>query len=329
VGPSNELSHAACLRVISSPAVSYNPLFVHGDSGLGKTHLLQATCRGLLERHSSHRVLYISCEEFMNRFVEALNRRSLPAFRRELRHVDCLAIDDVHFLSKKKRMQEEFFHTFNALYDARKQIVLSSDSKPRDMSDFEDRLLTRFQWGLMTSIDPPTHETRRQIVDRKARAHDKILPGEVAQFVADLAHRNVRELEGAVVKLVATANLEEREIDLGFAREALSDLVSNPARPPSLAELASEVASRFGVSVTDLKSSGRSRSILVPRQVGMYLSKRLTHASLSEIGAFYGGRDHSTVLNSLKRAESLMISDNRVNETVKRVTGRYHRSDSL
>lgn len=265
----------------------------------------------------------------MNRFVEALNRRSLPAFRRELRQVDCLVIDDVHFLSKKKRMQEEFFHTFNALYDARKQIVLSSDSKPRDMSDFEDRLLTRFQWGLLTSIDPPTHETRRQIAQRKARAHDKILSSEVAQFVADLAHRNVRELEGAVVKLVATANLEDREIDLRFAREALSDLVSSPSRPPTLAELASEVASRFGVSVTELKSSGRSRSILVPRQVGMHLSKLLTHASLSEIGAFYGGRDHSTVLNSLKRAESLMISDDRVKETVKRVTGRYPRCDSL
>jgi chromosomal replication initiator protein len=246
-----------------------------------------------------------------------------------MRNVDCLAIDDIHFLSKKKRMQEEFFHTFNALYDAKKQIILTSDSKPRDMSDFEDRLLTRFQWGLMTSIDPPTRETRKRIAERKARAHDHTLSGEVAAFLADLAHGNVRELEGAVVKLLASASLQQREIDLSFARETLAEFASISDRTPTLGELAAEVASRFGVTVTDMKSARRSRSILLPRQIGMYLSKRLTASSLTEIGAFYGGRDHSTVLNSLKRAQRLLTIEPRVKDTVDAVTARFNPRDSL
>jgi chromosomal replication initiator protein len=309
VGPSNELSHAASLRVVSAPALAYNPLYIHGASGLGKTHLLQATCRSLMERDPDLRVLYLSCEEFTNRYIRALEQGSLPAFRDRMRHLDCLAVDDVQFLSTKRRLQEEFFHTFNALYDARKQIILSSDSKPHVMADFEERLTTRFGWGLLTSIDPPTPETRRRIAERKARAHDRSLTEEVARYVAEVAPRNVRELEGAVIKLLATADLWEREIDIDLAREALEDLASTHHRPVSMAEITSEVAARFGVKPAALASPGRARAISLPRQFAMHLMKTLLPVSLKEIGSSFGGRDHSTVLNAIRRIDSLLDRD--------------------
>ena len=290
VGPSNQLSHAACLQIVGSPARTYNPLFIHASSGMGKTHLLQATCRAASERHDGFRVIYISCEEFMNRFVDSLKTGSLVSFRQRLRHVDCLAIDDIQFLAGKKRLQEEFFHTFNALYDKQKQIILSSDSKPRDMIDFEDRLLTRFQWGLLTAIDPPNRETRLSIAERKALEHDRSFSPSVYGLVADLPCQSVREIEGAVVKLIATADVSGRDVDTLLAREVLADLVPPESRcQPLPLDIANAVASVFRLKLSDIKSSRRVRSVLIPRQMAMHLIKNLTSCSLKEIGGFFGG----------------------------------------
>lgn len=323
VGPNNQLSHAACLQVISAPAVAYNPLFLHGASGLGKTHLLQATCRSLSDRNPGLRVLYVSCEEFMNRFVEALKQQTLDSFRRRLRRLDCLAVDDVHFLAGKKRMQEEFFHTFNALHDARKQIILSSDSKPDDMLDFEERLLTRFQWGLLTSMLPPPRETRVSIATRKSESLGYRLSAEVAEFLADMACSSVRAIEGMINKLVALAELYQRPLDLELAREALSDQIpACSVHTPS--RIASEVASKFGVTVADLKSARRARRLLVPRQLAIYLTRTLTDASLNEIGGFFGGRDHSTVANALRRAEHLIGEDSTIRDHMDQIRSALH-----
>ena len=319
VGPNNQFSHAACLQIRGAPARSFNPLFIHGASGLGKSHLLQETCRSMIQRNPSFRVLYINCEDFITRFVASLNGGTLDAFRRRLRLVDCLVVDDIHFLSQKRGMQEEFFHTFNALYDNKKQIVLSADSKPRDMAHFEERLLTRFQWGLLTSIDPPSMETRQAIAVRKAQDHNHQLSESVSGFVASVVRRNVRELEGAVNKVIAAADFLGREIDLDLAKEALSDLSALSDRqklPPSPSEIASAASSHFGVRLSDLKSSRRLRSLVVPRQISMYLIKSLSRCSLAEIGAFFGGRDHTTVLYALQRVKALMSADAEIRKSV-------------
>ncbi len=319
VGPSNQFSHAACLQVIGAPARSFNPLFIHGASGLGKSHLLQATCRTMIHRNPSFRVLYVNCEEFISRFVAALSGGTLDAFRRRLRRVDCLVVDDIHFLSKKRGMQEEFFHTFNALYDNKKQIVLSADSKPHDMAHFEERLLTRFQWGLLTSIDPPSLETRQTIAVRKAQDHNRHLPESVSGYIARIVRRNVRELEGAVNKVLAAADFLNREIDLALAKEALSDLSAHSdcqKRPLSPSDVATTVSSHFGVRVSDLKSSRRLRSLVIPRQISMYLIKSLSRCSLKDIGVFFGGRDHTTVLYALQRIETLMSHDAEIRKSV-------------
>ncbi|MBN2492612.1 MAG: chromosomal replication initiator protein DnaA [Planctomycetes bacterium] len=309
VGPSNELSHAACLRVVSAPALAYNPLYIHGPSGLGKTHLLQATCRSLIDADPHRRVLYLSCEEFTNRYIRALEHRELATFRSHMRELDCLAVDDIQFLSNKPRLQEEFFHTFNALYDARKQIILSSDSRPHDMAHFEERLLTRFGWGLLTAIGAPTLEMRQAIAERKARAWNRPLDPEIASYVAAVTPENIRELEGAVVKVLALADLCARRLDLDLAREALADLALNHRRLPGMADIAAEVARSFGVKTADLRSPARARAIAVPRQIAMRLMKELLPVSLKKIGSAFGGRDHSTVLHALRRTDALLEAD--------------------
>lgn len=316
VGPSAQFCHAACIQVVSAPARSYNPLFIHGASGLGKTHLLQATSRALMEREPGLRLLYISCEDFMNRFVRALDDRSLPKFRNELRSLDCLVIDDIHFLARKKGMQEEFFHTFNALYDKQKQIILSADSRPHDMPHFEERLLSRFQWGLLASVEPPTETTRRTILRRKAAAMNRELPDDVIDLLAAGIDRNVRALEGAVLKLIATADLCGGEIDVDLVRSVVSDLNPVQVRTPKPAEITGLVADAYGVTVPELRSAGRTRRLVVPRQLAMLLTKTLTSLSLKEIGKHFGNRDHTTVLHGIQRAEKLVAEDQRARDVV-------------
>ncbi len=295
-GPSNNFPYAAALAVADSPGKSYNPLFLHGSVGLGKTHLLQAICHRLMERRPDMRILYLSCESFTNHFVTAVANGELDSFRFRYRHVDVLLIDDIHFLANRERTQEEFFHTFNTLYNANKQIILSSDSNPAEIPTIEERLVSRFKWGVVAKIDLPVYETRVAIIDRKARFHGAVFPDEVVKFLAENIRSNIREIEGAVNKVAVLASIQGRPVDLDLAREALRDLLPPPSSRVSVDGIVRTVAEHFGVPVKDLMGKRRSKSIAFPRQVCMFLARRLTSHSLEEIGGYFGGRDHTTVM---------------------------------
>ncbi len=295
-GPSNNFPYAAALAVADSPGKSYNPLFLHGSVGLGKTHLLQAICHRLMERRPDMRILYLSCETFTNHFVTAVANGELDGFRFRYRHVDVLLIDDIHFLASRERTQEEFFHTFNTLYNANKQIILSSDSNPAEIPTIEERLVSRFKWGVVAKIDQPVYETRVAIIARKARVHGATFPDEVVKFLAENIRSNIRELEGAVNKVAGMAHIYQRAIDIDLAREALRDLLPPPSSRVSVDGIVRTVADHFGVPVKDLMGKRRSKSIAHPRQICMFLARRLTSHSLEEIGGYFGGRDHTTVM---------------------------------
>ncbi len=295
-GPSNNFPYAAALAVADSPGKSYNPLFLHGSVGLGKTHLLQAICHRLMERRPDMRILYLSCETFTNHFVTAVANGELDGFRFRYRHVDVLLIDDIHFLASRERTQEEFFHTFNTLYNANKQIILSSDSNPAEIPTIEERLVSRFKWGVVAKIDQPVYETRVAIIARKARVHGATFPDEVVKFLAENIRSNIRELEGAVNKVAGMAHIYQRAIDVDLAREALRDLLPPPNSRVSVDGIVRTVADHFGVAVKDLMGKRRSKSIAHPRQICMFLARRLTSHSLEEIGGYFGGRDHTTVM---------------------------------
>ena len=295
-GPSNNFAYAAALAVADSPGKSYNPLFLHGSVGLGKTHLLQAICHRLIERRPDMRILYLSCETFTNHFVTAVANGELDSFRFRYRHVDVLLIDDIHFLANRERTQEEFFHTFNTLYNANKQIILSSDSNPAEIPTLEERLVSRFKWGIVARIDQPVYETRVAIIARKVRMHGVVFPDEVVRFLAENIRSNIRELEGAVNKLAGMAHIYQRQIDLDMAREALRDLVPATTSRVSIDGIIRTVAEHYGVPVRDLMGKRRTKSIAYPRQVCMFLARRLTSHSLEEIGGYFGGRDHTTVM---------------------------------
>jgi len=295
-GPSNNFPYAAALAVADSPGKSYNPLFLHGSVGLGKTHLLQGICHRLMERRPDMRILYLSCETFTNHFVTAVANGELDGFRFRYRHVDVLLIDDIHFLASRERTQEEFFHTFNTLYNANKQIILSSDSNPAEIPTIEERLVSRFKWGVVAKIDQPVYETRVAIIARKARVHGATFPDEVVKFLAENIRSNIRELEGAVNKVAGMAHIYQRAIDIDLAREALRDLLPPPSSRVSVDGIVRTVADHFGVPVKDLMGKRRSKSIAHPRQICMFLARRLTSHSLEEIGGYFGGRDHTTVM---------------------------------
>ena len=309
VGPCNRFGHAACVGVSEKPGNLYNPLFLHGNVGLGKTHLLQSMCHALLERDPSTRILFLSCETFVNHFIAALEDGDLQAFRTKYRNVDVLVVDDIHILANKERTQEEFFHTFNTLYNAGKQIVLSSDSPPIDIPTLQDRLVSRFKWGLVTEIETPCYETRMAILKRKSRERGRELPDEVASFLAERIESNIRELEGAVTKVLGYASLSGRSIDLSLLRECLSDLFAVKRGEPSIEDIMGVVTKEFGVKLAELQSRRRTAAIAFPRQVGMYLARRITRMSLEEIGGYFGGRDHSTVLYGVQKIEKLAKSD--------------------
>ena len=308
-GPCNRLPHAACLAVSETPGKTYNPLFIHGNVGLGKTHLLQATCHKIISDNPKANISYLSCETFVNHFIQAVEQGRLHEFRYRYRHSDVLVIDDIQFLSNHEQTQEEFFHTFNTLYQSQKQIILSSDRSPSQISDLEERLVSRFNWGLVARIDRPCYETRVAIVQKKARLRDVNLPEDVICFIAGTIDSNTRELEGAISKIDMLAQVCDRAIDLSLAEEALGTEPTAATREITIEDILNAVIARYGVRLADLQSKKRSRSIAFPRQVCMYLARSLTRHSLEEIGGYFGGRDHTTVLHANKTVERLRGDD--------------------
>ena len=309
-GPSNQLAHAAAMAVADAPAGSYNPLFLHGAVGLGKTHLLQAICHKAMESGQSMNVLYLSSETFVNQFISAIGEGELDRFRYKYRNVDILLIDDIHLLANKERTQDEFFHTFNALYNAGRQIVLSSDSPPTEIPTLKERLISRFKWGLVAEIAAPGYETRLAILRRKAAARGTPVPEEVLAFLAEHVDTNIRELEGTITKVGGYAQLINQHIDLNLARRALG--FRDGDRGPSttgIERILDVVCKDFGVRIADLQGRKRTQSIAFPRQVAMFLARGLTPLSLEEIGGHFGGRDHSTVLYAVDKIRNKAAGD--------------------
>jgi chromosomal replication initiator protein len=319
VGPSNQLAAAAAMAVAENPGKTYNPLFIHGGVGLGKTHLISAVARKLLP--NMPRIRLMSCEEFVNRFVGALKNGNVDALRDELRQSDALLIDDIHFLAGKEQTQEEFFHTFNHLYQLSKQICLTSDSLPRDIPNLEDRLISRFHWGLAVKIEPPCTETRMAIVRKKAELRGFEVPDEVVSFLAENISTNVRELEGAVVQIGALSSMSNRPIDLKLAHDALRHLVRAKPAPARIAanDIIDLVCEQYNVRLNDLLSQRRTKNLAYPRHVAMYLTKELTQLTLTEIGSFFGGRDHSTVLHAINKIKGLRLKDNALRSELERL----------
>lgn len=298
VGPSNRFAHAATLAIAESPAKAYNPLFIYGGVGLGKTHLMQAACHYISETHRNMKLFYTSSESFTNELIGGIQNRTTAKFREKYRNVDVLLIDDIHFIAGKESTQEEFFHTFNALYDSHKQIVLSSDRQPKSIPGLEERLVSRFEWGLVTDIQPPDLETRMAILKKKAERTSVTLPDDVLYFIAEKIKTNIRELEGALIKVIAYASLENKNISIGLAGEVLKDAFSENSKKISMETIQKKVSDYFDIKPSDMKTKKRNRQIAYPRQVAMYLARELTNMTLPEIGEHFGGRDHSTVIHA-------------------------------
>lgn len=298
VGGSNQFAHAACRAVAGRPGNHYNPLFLYGGVGLGKTHLATAIGHAVLERHPDARVVYISAETFMNELISSLRRDRMEEFKRRYREVDMLLLDDVQLLAGRERTQEEFFHTFNTLHEARKQIVLTSDKFPKDIPDLEERLRNRFEWGLTVDIQSPDLETRLAIVQQKAETEGFSLTPDVAAYIANEVSSNVRELEGALTRLGAHASLGKREISLEFAQDVLRPLFGQRAKEPTIEDVQRTVCEHFGLTLNELKSKRRTQNLVIPRQIAMFLTRKLVNASFPVIGEQFGGRDHSTVIHA-------------------------------
>jgi chromosomal replication initiator protein len=321
-GPSNQLAHAAATAVSNKPGYAYNPLFLHGSVGLGKTHLLQAICTKYLQKNPEARVIYLSCESFVNQFIAAVGEGQIKDFRYRYRHVDMLLIDDIHFLAKKERTQEEFFHTFNTLYNSKKQIVLSCDSPPVEIPTLEDRLVSRFKWGLVAEIESPDHETRVSIVRKKAERRGIDLPDDAALYIADHITANVRELEGAVLRVCSYASLTGNPITMELTQESLRDLVRTKERKVSIETILRVVSDQFAVKVSELTGKRRHKSISHPRQIAMYLARRLTQYSLVEIGGQFGGRDHTTVIYANEKVARELETNPRLREDLEMLVRR-------
>jgi chromosomal replication initiator protein len=319
-GPCNRLAHAACLAVSESPGKTYNPLYIHGSVGLGKTHLLQATCRKIGVANPQTKLCVLSCEMFVNHFIEAVERGELHDFRYRYRHADILAIDDIQFLSAHEQTQEEFFHTFNTLYQSQRQIILSSDRGPGQIPDLEERLVSRFNWGLVAQIDRPCYETRVAIVRKKARMRNFELPEDVVCFIAGVIDSNARELEGAIAKVAMLAQVTSRRPDIPLAEEALGTKLGAPRTGITIEDILKAVTARFNVRLADLQSKKRTRSITLPRQVCMYLARELTRHSLEEIGGYFGGRDHTTVMHAKRAIDLLRQRDPQLQATLDLIT---------
>ena len=309
VGPSNRLAHASCVAVSQSPGKTYNPLFLYGNSGLGKTHLLHAVCSETKKKYEKAVIQFLSCEDFVNRFISAIEEGDLSGFQRQFRTVDTLVIDDVQFLREREQSQEEFFHTFNALYNGGKQIILSADSSPTEIPSLEERLISRFNWGLVSRIDPPTYETRVAIVQKKAHLRGLTVSKDIAEYIATKVHANIRELEGALTTLYAVATTTGKKITLELAKMALEGQIEAAVRHIRIADITEVVTRHFNVRLADLQSKKRSQSITEPRQVCMYLARNLTKHSFEEIGGHLGGRDHTTVMHACEKIEHAKKAD--------------------
>jgi chromosomal replication initiator protein len=320
VGPSNRLAHASCIAVSHSPGDTYNPLFIYGSSGLGKTHLLQAICFEAQRRSDGEVIRFLSCEDFVNRFIKAIEEGNLAGFQSQFRSVDMLVIDDVQFLREREQSQEEFFHTFNTLYNNSKQIILSADSPPGRIPSLEERLISRFNWGLVARIDPPSFETRVAIVQKKAHLRGLSISDEIAAYIARKVHANIRELEGALTTIYAVATTTGEAIDLELAQRALEGQLKSSARHISITDIIEVVTRHFDVRLADLQSKKRSQSIAEPRQICMYLARNLTKHSLEEIGGHLGGRDHTTVMHACNKISQAKNSDTQMHAILDELT---------
>ena len=316
VGPSNQFAHAACRAVAEAPSRSYNPLFIYGGVGLGKTHLMHAVGQFVLQHDRTLKLTYISSERFMNEMINAVRYDRILDFRERYRSVDVLLVDDIQFVSGKEGTQTEFFHTFNALYDAQKQIVLSSDRPPHEIPALEERLRSRFEWGLIADIQSPDLETKVAILKRKAEAEAVPLPDTVALYIAGRIKSNIRELEGSLIRLIAYASLTGREISLELTQEVLKNVIEQDEKAVTIESIQKFVSEYYQLKLVELKSKNNSKSIALPRQIAMYMCKTLTHASLPEIGRSFGGKHHSTVIHSIKKVDELRKSNRDFNSLI-------------
>jgi len=325
VGASNQFAHAACLAVADSPAKNYNPLFIYGGVGLGKTHLLHAIGNHILQHRilpELRKICYISSEEFTNELINSLRYEKMDEFRNKFRRMDILLIDDIQFIAGKERTQAEFFHTFNSLYEGRKQIVVTSDKFPKDIPNFEERLRSRFEWGLIADIQPPDTETKVAILRKKAEMEKIALPNDVAFFLASQIDSNIRILEGSLIRIGAFASLTKTPIDIQLAKEVLKNIIKPKEEFVSIDLVQKVVSNFFNIKISDLKVKRKYKGYVLPRQIAMYLSRKLTNASLLEIGDKFGGKDHSTVLHSIKKVEEKMTKENSFKEMIENLRGR-------
>lgn len=312
VGPSNRFAHAASLAISQSPAKTYNPFFIYGGVGLGKTHLMHAIGNEVIKNSAKAKTLYISSEEFTNQLITAIQKRTTQEFRKRYRTLDVLLIDDIHFIAGKEATQEEFFHTFNSLYDAHKQIILSSDQQPKEIPALEERLVSRFAWGLITDIQPPDFETRVAILKKKSEAETTYLPDEFFFFLAEKIKTNIRELEGALIRVVAYAKLMNKDVTIDLAKEVLKGMIIEEEKKISIPLIQTRVAEYFEIDPKNMKAKKRTKVVVYPRQIAMYLSRILTDLSLPEIGQSFGGRDHTTVLHACEKIEKSLKSNKKV-----------------
>ncbi|WP_213083738.1 chromosomal replication initiator protein DnaA [Niallia nealsonii] len=325
IGSGNRFAHAASLAVAEAPAKAYNPLFIYGGVGLGKTHLMHAIGHYVLDHNPSAKVVYLSSEKFTNEFINSIRDNKGAQFRDKYRNVDVLLIDDIQFLAGKESTQEEFFHTFNTLHEESKQIIISSDRPPKEIPTLEDRLRSRFEWGLITDITPPDLETRIAILRKKAKADGLDIPNEVMLYIANQIDTNIRELEGALIRVVAYSSLINKDINADLAAEALKDIVpTSKPRVITIHDIQKVVGEHFNIKLEDFKAKKRTKSIAFPRQIAMYLSRELTDFSLPKIGEEFGGRDHTTVIHAHEKISKLLVSDsllqkqvNEINEILK------------
>jgi chromosomal replication initiator protein len=320
IGSGNQFAHAACQAVAERPSKAYNPLFLYGTTGMGKTHLMQAIGHEIKRRMPQTAICYLSSEKFTNEMINSLRYEKMISFRDKFRNVDVLLIDDIQFLAQKERTQEEFFHTFNALHESLKQIVIASDRPPKELAEFEDRLRSRFEWGLIADIQPPDLETKVAILQKKAEQERVTLPTDVALFIASNIRSNVRELEGALIRLVAHSSLIGADITLPYTQQVLKNFIDSQARKVTIESIQKAVAEQFGLRLVEIKAKNNSRSIVYPRQIAMYLAKHLTEASLPEIGRQFGGKHHTTVLHSVDKIEEVRKNDKDLNRLLNKLT---------
>ena len=315
-GSSNQFAYAAAMAVANNPATTYNPLFIYGGVGLGKTHLANAIGNAILKKSPHMRICYYTSEKFMNELINSLRYNRMDEFRNKFRSMDVILIDDIQFIAGKERTQEEFFHTFNALYESHKQIIVTSDKFPKDIPGLEERLRSRFEWGLIADIQPPDVETKLAILKMKAEQNSINLPDDVALFLANSICNNVRELEGYLIRIGAYASLTAISVSLEMAREVLKDILVERNRELSVEEIIKRVSIHFNMKISDMKSAKRLKAVVLPRQIAMYLARQLTSSSYPEIGDRFGGKDHSTIIHAIRKIDKLMVEDFQLRSTI-------------